>query len=418
MAPTDRSYPYMDTYGNVVRHPDPAMSAAMEEAFRGHPYYRSAIAGLRITADPNVPTMATSKDWVTHYNPTFLAGLTAEQAGAVLVHEVEHLLRRHFDRCEDRDPGRFNIAGDAEINQRLANLPDGAVYPESIGMPRGRTAEVYYAATAPNEAPKPEGDGSGSGEGDGSGGGGGGKPGAGTAQCGSAAGGPTQPHEAGDAANPGAGKGADDGASTRAEAARAVLGSGRGTGVSDDLREWAETELQIDRAGWYTALASVVGRSVAPHTAPTRWVWPGRRDYRDMGGAVLPRWTGERPDVAVVIDTSGSISDFDLEMARAAGTFLARAANATFYACNHAATLIGRHLPDTIRGSGGTDMSAGIARAIADGARTVVVITDCETPWPWVEPDGVAVIVGANPNAGRYLARIPSWMTVVAVGAR
>lgn len=394
-------------------HPDPLISDAIESVWATHPYYASALGKLRIVADANVPTMATSASWVTHYNPETVAGWTPSERGAVLVHELEHLLRRHHERCGDRDPAGFNVAGDAEINQRLSGLPAGAIYPETLGMPRGQSAETYYGASGQGKRPEP-GDGD-PGDGDpGDGPGDGGNPGG---KCGSAAGGPVQPHEVGDAANPG--DGALDVDATRREAAQHVLQSPViGNGESDALREWAEAELGIDRAAWYSALSAAVGHVMAPYGAPTRWAWPGRRDPRDMGGAMVPRWTGERPACAVVIDTSGSISAMDIDMARAAGHYIGRVADATYYGCNVRATKYGTSLPDSIKGGGGTDLRVGIAMAIADGARAVVVITDCMTPWPDDDP-GIPVIIGANPT-GSYMAHHdayapPSWMTVLPI---
>ncbi len=102
------------TYGY---HVDPLIDEAIAATFRTHPYYAQAVRKLRIVADESVPTMATSAQWVTHYNPATVAGWTPAERAAVLVHELEHLLRDHHGRCGDRDPQGFNVAGDAEINQ-------------------------------------------------------------------------------------------------------------------------------------------------------------------------------------------------------------------------------------------------------------------------------------------------------------
>ena len=190
--------------------PPTTLDDAISAACRAHPYYTTAIWRLRFVPDPTVPTMATSANWVTHYNPATLAGWTRHEAGAVIVHELEHLLRDHAGRADGRDHGRWNRAADAEINQRLAGLPDGAIYPESFGMPRGRAAEVYYGATSPQDDPPQddpgEGD-SGEGEGEGSGGSGSGEgqpggsgSGSGSGEghgtdCGSCAGGPARDWE-------------------------------------------------------------------------------------------------------------------------------------------------------------------------------------------------------------------------------
>ncbi len=270
---------------------------------------------------------------------------------------------------------------------------------------------MYYSATGQGRKPESGGNGE-SGDGSSSGSG----SGAPQTSCGSAAGGPTQEHETGDADRPG--PGAYDPDAVRREAAEGVMSGGPGTGEGTELRQWAESELGIDRAAWHTALASVIGGAAAPYGAPTRWRWPGRRDMSDMGGAMVPRWVGERPSIAVIIDTSSSITPTDLDMARTAGAFVGRLAEATYYGCSIRATLYGRSMPDYISGNGGTDMAAGIATAIADGAKAVIVITDCETDWSLAEDTGIPVIIAANYAGSRHIANRdywypPEWMTVV-----
>lgn len=401
-------------------HDDPLIDAAIRETHVTHSYYASAIGSLRIVADPNVPTMATSAQWVTHYNPTTLRSWTAAERAAVLVHELEHLLRDHAGRCGHRDHAKWNVAADAEINQRLANLPDGAVYPETLGMPRGSSAETYYGAASKPEPEPDAGEGDGSGEGSGQPGPGqSGKPGDGP-DCGSAAGGDPRPWESGDKQRPGAGS--QDPASVAKQAAEQILGYPYpGTEEGTDLRAWAEAQIGIDRNAWMSALAGILGRSVAQHGAPTRWQWPGRRDPRDLGGAMVPRWTGERPRVAVVIDVSSSITPADLDIARVAAAFLNRHADATFYTCNTRARLIGKVLPESLMGSGGTALRVGIDAAIADGHKAVVVVTDCGTSWGDTDP-GIPVIIGANIGARGILAAgptnpyyPPAWATVVPI---
>lgn len=419
----------------TTRRPDgcPSIGAAIDAATFAHPYYRRAIARLTFVPDPNVPTMATSARWVTHYNPATLAQWTTAEAGAVVVHELEHLLRDHAGRQGDREHGRWNVAADAEINQRLSGLPAGCVTPASLGMPDGRPAEVYYGATTPQDPEQGEepgtepGEGEGEGEGSGSGSGSGsespdgaepgkgkgkgkgtGQPGTGTPEpdCGSASGGEPRPWEEGEEER-GEGLSPEQAEQARKRAAQDVMSGGpsRGTGAGDDLRDWAEGVLHIDRNGWYRALATALGHTLASSGTPTRWTWPGRREAADMGGAVLPRWASDRPAAAVIIDTSGSITPADIEMARAAAVLLARIADVTYYGCDDYAVRYGRDLPEHIRGGGGTDLRQGIAMAVADGARAIVLITDCGTPWPTEDEmlrAGVPLIIGANVSAPAY----------------
>ena len=179
----------------------------------------------------------------------------------------------------------------------------------------------------------------------------------------------------------------------------------------------------IDRNRWYTALAGVIGQTLSSTGAPTRWRWPGRRDPRDIGGAMLPRWTGERPSVAVIIDTSSSVTAADLDMAHAAGTFVGRIADTVYWGCDTTPTRYGSSMPERLRGGGGTNLVNGIEAAVADGAKAIVIITDCMTPWP-TDPLNIPVIVAANAGADRYVTGAgaqfpgyapPDWMTVVPV---
>lgn len=390
------------------------LEAAIAAASDAAPYYYSGILNLRFIEQPGLGTFATSKDWRTFYDPQTLRDWTTSEAGAVIIHELEHLLRRHAERSpEGCDHGKFNIAADMEINQRLTGLPAGGQYPATHGMPNGLTAETYYKLLpGDDEQPEPDdgsGDGSGGGErqpGDGSGGSGkpssAGKP----SQCGSAAGGPAGDYETA--------QGVPSGLKEHQieQAIRDVASACIGDGPGNEIRAWAESELHIDKSAWMSALASAISGSIAAVSAPDGWVWPMRRDMADMGGAMLPRWTGHQPQCAVIIDTSGSITDEDINMAVAAGQFIAQAAEVTFYGCSTRATNYGPALPGGLHGGGGTDLRVGIDLAIKDGAALVVVITDTYTPWHSTAPDADIIIAGGlgapeNAHVPGYATYIP-----------
>lgn len=278
------------------------------------------------------------------------------------------------------------------------------MYPDKYGMPNGLTAEVMERLM-PDDAEddkSQDGDGeSAEGEpGDGSG-----KPGDGPSKCGSSAGGPAGDYESAEGAPQGMSE-------AQAEATRrTVAGTAAGTADADDVRTWAEAELHIDRSAWMSALATAISGSVAAVSAPDGWVWPMRRDMSDMGGAMLPRYTGHQPKCAVIIDTSGSITDNDIDMAVTAGQFIAQVAEVTFWGCNTRAECYGASIPDGLRGGGGTDLRVGIDAAIADGSMLVVVITDTYTPWHDRAPAADIIIGGglAAPAAGA--ARVPDYAT-------
>jgi hypothetical protein len=195
---------------------------------------------------------------------------------------------------------------------------------------------------------------------------------------------------------------------------RQVAGDAAGSADSAEVRAWAEAELHIDKSAWMSALASAISGSIAAVSAPDGWVWPMRRDMDDMGGAMLPRWTGHQPQCAVIIDTSGSITDNDINMAVAAGQFIAQAAEVTFWGCNTKATKYGPTLPDGLRGGGGTDLRVGIDAAIADGSALVVVITDTYTPWHDKAPDA-DIIIGGGMSAPVGGQGVPSYATYLPI---
>ena len=388
---------------------DEARDLAMTTA----PYYYDAWRLVRYTERIGLGTMATSAQWVTYYDPRMLREWGPETSAAVLIHELEHLLRRHAERSGDRNHGKFNIAADCEINQHVPNLPDGVYYPSTIGAPDGLTAEQYYVLMPDRNEPEPEpgepgeggkpGDGSGAGE-----------PRDGEPQCGSAAGGPPRDYEDPDTRSDYQKKQDER---QREDARKGAARRAMGSAPSDEIRQWAEAELGIDREGWYRAIASVVGQQVANMSGYDHWSWPGRRDMTDVGGAVLPRFIANRPECAVVIDTSGSITESDLDMAVAATHFLTQGADVTVYGCNTSTTRYGRQVPENLRGGGGTDMRVGIADAIADGARLVVVITDCATPWPdEADMQGVPLVIGVSASS-YWTTGCPQWATVLPIVA-
>ncbi|MBM6672196.1 hypothetical protein H6B14_15810, partial [Phocaeicola coprophilus] len=84
---------------------------------------------MKITLGP----VATDKWWRTYYDPAFVAKIDEPMVGGILIHEINHLIRRHFERVGTRNPLLWNVAGDLEINDDLSangiKLPAGAQFP-------------------------------------------------------------------------------------------------------------------------------------------------------------------------------------------------------------------------------------------------------------------------------------------------
>lgn len=112
------------------------------------PYYGAALLRLRPIESVRVPTMGVSETWGLYYSQKFLDKLNPAQAAAVIEHEIAHLLRGHHARhsASGAKNGAWNAAADAEINDDIESLPDGGIYPSSLGMPDHLLAEEYLAA--------------------------------------------------------------------------------------------------------------------------------------------------------------------------------------------------------------------------------------------------------------------------------
>ncbi|MET8668663.1 VWA-like domain-containing protein [Streptomyces tendae] len=122
---------------------------------------------------------------------------------------------------------------------------------------------------------------------------------------------------------------------------------------------------------------------------------------------VLPSLRRRPPRVAVVIDTSGSVSDAELGSALLEVAAIARAVGGrrdlvSVVPCDAAARLahsLCREEGIPLVGGGGTDLRTGFAKAL--GARpapdAVVVLTDGQTPWPDTRPP-CRTVVGLFPR--------------------
>jgi predicted metal-dependent peptidase len=100
---------------------------------------------LRPTAEvPGARIGLVAPHVVLEYNPAYLAALSPDERAAVLEHELRHILHRHEERRGERDPVRWNVACDMAINSHIAGLPTGAVQPPTHLW--GKRAEDIYEA--------------------------------------------------------------------------------------------------------------------------------------------------------------------------------------------------------------------------------------------------------------------------------
>lgn len=377
-------------------------AAARLRAARMQPYLASAVFSLVPVPTPGYGTFAVDRWWRVYVDMDQARAWGVEATAAVLLHEANHVLRDHHGRAERAgvtaaSHHRWNLAGDAAINDGLHSdglpLPD-PVLPSTLALDPGGIEESYFRQLTERAAVRPR------------------------PKCGSGSGGERLPVELDDDSDePGVDE-VDATAIRRGVAHEVAAAQVQGVRVSPGLALWAQA-LLTPQVSWRTLLRSEVGRPLRGaygRRHPT-WHRPDRRgdarpDFPSPGSY------RERPEVAVVIDTSASMSMRALDAAVTELDDILRrlCAEVTVIACDqHAVTpqRIRRLSQLELTGGGGTDLRVGI-RAAAELRPTptvIAVLTDGWTPWPPSAPPRssvVAVVIGAE-------APLPTGPSIVAV---
>jgi predicted metal-dependent peptidase len=390
------------------------------------PYLASALLALDpvvidTAEDPSIDLRAfpTDRSWHVYIDPAVLAAVSVGELGFWLLHQVSHLLREHAARypgppgpetttsaalaARPPEQQRWNTAGDAEINDDLhtAKLerPDGAVQPSMLGLPDGWVAEQYWDALASGQSP--------------------GAPSAGSPHdCGSGCDGQERRW---DCNRPGLSR---VGARLVArETARRIREHTRDRGDTPaGWERWAD-EILEPSVNWRRELAAQVRRGTADVAGRVDFTYrrPSRRASA-VPDVVMPSLRQPLPQVAVVIDTSGSMSDTMLGQALGEVTGVLRSLgiarrNLRVITCDAQAYAVQRVKSVAavkLAGGGGTDMGAGLdaAAKLRPSPDLIVVLTDGFTPWREAPPPGVRVVVGLMDRRGQT----PGWAQTVLIG--
>jgi predicted metal-dependent peptidase len=385
------------------------LAAARLWAAARYPYLASGIFGARVVAAPGIGTVAVDPGWRLWADPQLTDGWTAAELGSVLVHHVCHLLREHGARAglagvRPEESLSWIRSADAEINDDLVpaglQLPGDPVLPHQLGCPPGQLAEQYFAAirTAGGRDER--------------------QAGAGPLDCGSGADGFGRPWQA---AQPDALPPWQARLLQRLVAQQCVLAGKQPGNVPAGLLRWAADVLE-PRVDWRRALAAEMRKAVADIAGAVDYTYrrPSRR-ATVAGNVVLPALRRPVPEVAVVCDTSGSMSDELLAacLAEVEGLLnaLGLARRLRVLACDTSAGTAQRVTSARqveLVGGGGTDMGAGITAAVALRPRPaiIVVLTDGFTPWPDQPPRGSKVVVGL---LGDEAPTAPDWARAIRV---
>jgi predicted metal-dependent peptidase len=378
--------------------------AARFRAGTDRPYLASALYALSLVPTTQVPTMAVDRYWRCYVNPDFVAAIPVPELAGVWIHEASHLLRDHHGRAARLPPPfagdrpRINLAQDCEINDDLIadglSLPADHIRPATFGLPTGKLFEEYLPGIPPSP-PCPH--------------------------CGSGAYGGTEPWDLGPG---GVRVSPSEAEAIRRNTADAIRAHQRSRGtVPAGWRRWADEVLE-PTVDWRQVLAGSTRAAIGWASGAVDYTYqrPSRRAAAQPR-VVFPSLRRPLPTVAIVVDTSGSMSNEDLSeaMAEVAGVLRGvgiRGNRITIFACDAAAGVaqrIARTEEFELTGGGGTDMRVGIAAALAlpRPPDVIIVLTDGVTPWPDEPPPArvIAGLIGADPPAP------PPWLESVRITA-
>lgn len=425
------------------------VQAARASAIERFPYLDVALTSMVPVAVVGLGTVATDARWRFYYDPVRVLQTAQNQrldlGVSDWVHEVGHLLRDHPQRWIDMGEGPqwqrlFNVAGDAVINRDVEDMglllvPTDVTFqslPDQAEVEVTMTTEEIYTRLRSRTSE----DSSDGGDAD--------KVPIGNAEprdCGSGSGGERRPWEQpiddsdGRPIPQDGSVDPDRGDLIRFETADQVRAHVRTQGsgsVPQSLREWSDSVLE-PLVDWRRELRAAVSRALSQAAGRRDYSW-SRPPRRRVPGYSTPGMAAPAPpSVAVVVDTSGSMSPDDLAQCIADIAALTRsvagAAGGTpvrVIPCDMQAGPVSlvRTKADVPRieltGGGGTDMRVGIeaAAGLQPTPEVIVILTDGFTLWPEAPVDPapraacIAVVVTDEAESGRD--QMPDWITMIA----
>lgn len=110
------------------------------------PFFASILLKRGIIEDKTIPTAAVDQRGQIYVNPDFAESLTVQQLVFLLAHEVGHVIGQHASRRGTRQAKRWNIAGDAWINDMLREANVGDFIAGGVDMPGSKddTVDAIY----------------------------------------------------------------------------------------------------------------------------------------------------------------------------------------------------------------------------------------------------------------------------------
>ncbi len=408
-------------------HADEKLRAARLWIMLNRPYYARALFACQLLSTTAVESMTIDTQWRIYSNPNYLESTGVAEVAAHIVHNLNHALRNHAARStalsvQARMGNVWNVACCCEIDDDLVadglSLPDDLPFPYMYSLNNGETAEKYYKNLIDSDFVEwfdldlsevnIEG----------------------YPSCGSAADGFPGSYELDEATLSPVEQ--ELLRHSTAQAIRDFAESQTPGTVPAGLFRWASARLE-PKVNWRKVLASTVRRSLHQKRGTADYSWkrlPRRQDLSSRmlrPGTILPV-----PSLAVVVDTSGSMSEDDLSSAMAeVEAILTRVVPG--YAINlvtvdaevQASSRILTRRGIELKGGGGTDMRVGIEEAARSRPAAIIVLTDGFTPWPTRRPPHVNKVIATlvatrDPRQPTRpvpapTSRVPAWIETIVV---
>lgn len=392
------------------------------------PYFSSEIFALNLIERPELPMLATDQYFRLYWSEKALEEYDAKQKVAIFLQCMYPLLLDHAPRAKriNADSELWWIAANMEIACLLDDdgwqLPEGTPFPKQFKFEDGQIAEVYYRLLE-DEAEKhgkksvlnkagiqsfqtQDGDGQ-----EESGGENQNK----RPNPGSSVDGEQKSWEENYSEENGLNE------SEKTQIQQAVAEAAKTIGkLPAGLARWAKalTEYRID---WKKETRSLMRNAIEMARGIGDYSYSKFRRRAPIVGVMLPASVQHKLKIAVVIDTSGSMSDSEISEALTEVNSILKnlpTSDGAYVVCVDAAVHSAKKVFDAsqieVKGRGGTDVTVGIDYALQKRPRpdVIVLITDGFTPYP-KESVGIpiiCVIVSQGTTNG-----IPSWMKVVKI---
>ena len=126
-----------------------------------HPFFASILMKRKLIEDNTIPTAGVDQRGQIYINTEFVEKLSVDELVFLLCHEVGHVIGQHSSRVGTRNRKKWNIAGDAWINDMLKAANVGQFIAGGVDMPGSKDTTVDEIYNKLPDTPDGDGDGPG-----------------------------------------------------------------------------------------------------------------------------------------------------------------------------------------------------------------------------------------------------------------